>query len=206
MASISLDFGHGGRDTGAVGHGLQEKDINLNVGLAVGEILERHDVNVVYTRESDVFVELEERASIANRADTDIFVSIHTNGFEDPSAQGFVTFSYPTSSRGAELAESIHNEVIADETLYTVDRGTKTEKFLVLRETVMPAALVELAFITNSEDSEILRTRQDDFALAIAKGILKYFNIEYEEVQESTSWLRRAWEWLKTRFARWKRK
>lgn len=201
MASVTIDMGHGGNDPGARGNGLQEKDITLNVGLAVGKVLETHDVRVVYTRTTDIFVDLSQRANIANRGNTDIFVSIHVNAFHDATAQGIETYSYPNSSSGATLANNIHNALIADESLYTVDRGRKTENFLVLRETIMPAVLVELGFITNIRDAEILRTRQDDFAVAIAKGILNNLNIEYREgnpvsnENQPSDWAKEAWEW-----------
>lgn len=80
--TLVLDAGHGGKDPGALGRGKgREKNINLAVTLAVGKLLEQNlkDVKVVYTRKTDVFVELDERAAIANRAKADLFVSIHTN-------------------------------------------------------------------------------------------------------------------------------
>ncbi|MBO4907480.1 MAG: N-acetylmuramoyl-L-alanine amidase [Bacteroidaceae bacterium] len=79
--TIVIDAGHGGKDPGAIGKRGKEKDINLSVALAVGRLVEQQlqDVNVVYTRKTDVFVELNERANIANRAKADLFISIHTN-------------------------------------------------------------------------------------------------------------------------------
>lgn len=78
--TIVIDAGHGGKDPGAVGAKLKEKDINLRVALALGKLLEgEQDVNVVYTRKTDVFVELSERAHIANKNKADLFLSIHTN-------------------------------------------------------------------------------------------------------------------------------
>lgn len=204
MASVTLDFGHGGKDPGGVGYGLQEKDLTLNIGLAAGKIVERHNVRVVYTRKTDVFIPLEERANIANSANTDIFVSIHINAFNRSTAQGIEAYSYPTSSAGAILARDIHNELIADNTLYTVNRGLKTANFSVLRRTRMPAVLLELGFITNPQDVQILTSRQDDFALAIAKGILKNLSIKYvpesrpiNNEQQPSELARDAWEWAK---------
>lgn len=180
MASVTLDFGHGGKDPGATGNGLREKDITLNVGLKVGEILERHNVKVVYTRTTDKFIDLAPRASIANKANTDIFVSIHTNGFGDSSARGIETFSFPGSSKGVVIARDIHNAVLATKN-YTINRGLKTANFAVLRLSKMPAALIELGFITNKDDANLLKTKQNEFALAIAKGILKNLGIKYVE-------------------------
>lgn len=79
--TVVIDAGHGGKDPGAVGATLKEKDINLRVALALGKLLEKNmnDAKVVYTRKTDVFVELNERAAIANRNKADLFISIHTN-------------------------------------------------------------------------------------------------------------------------------
>lgn len=177
-ARVFLDAGHGGNDPGAIGNGLQEKAVNLSVTLKVGEILSDHGVDVRYSRTSDVFVVLENRAYMANNAGADKFVSIHCNAFADSSAKGVETYSYPGSSSGAALSSSIHNNIISSGA-YTVNRGTKTANFAVLRLTNMPAALVELGFVTNSQDASILRYRQDDLALAVAKGILANLGIPY---------------------------
>lgn len=180
MASVTLDFGHGGKDPGATGNGLREKDIVLSVGLEVGKILERHKVKVTYTRKTDTFIDLAPRANIGNKANTDIFVSIHTNAFGQASAKGIETFSFPGSTNGRKLAGDIHSEILATKN-YTVNRGLKTANFAVLRLSKMPAALIELAFITNRDDANLLKTKQSEFALAIAKGILKNLGIKYVE-------------------------
>lgn len=179
MAKVFLDAGHGGKDPGASGNGLREKDINLSVTLKVGNILKNHGVNVGYSRTTDVFLELADRASRANNFGADVFVSIHCNAFDDPSAKGVETYSYPGSTSGARLSKAIQDSIISSG-VYTVNRGTKTANFAVLRLTRMPAALVELAFITNSQDANILKTRQDDLAVAVAKGVLNNLGIPYK--------------------------
>lgn len=180
MTKVFLDAGHGGKDPGALGNGLKEKDITLPVTLKVGNILKEHGVTVGYSRATDVFLELSDRAKKANSFGADIFVSIHCNAFNKSTAKGVETYSYPNSTKGAKLAKLIQDSVISEK-LYTVNRGTKTANFAVLRETNMPAALIELAFITNSQDADILRNKQDDLAVAVARGILNYFNIKYKE-------------------------
>src|SRR5690554_7231888 len=92
--TVVLDDGHGGRDPGAIGAENKEKDIVLAVALKVGEYLKRElpELNVVYTRTSDVFVPLDERAEIANRAKADLFVSIHANAISNPRIYGAETF------------------------------------------------------------------------------------------------------------------
>ncbi|MDU5083012.1 N-acetylmuramoyl-L-alanine amidase [uncultured Tissierella sp.] len=179
MAKVFLDAGHGGKDPGALGNGLQEKDIALSVTLKVGNILANHGVTVGYSRTTDVFLELADRATRANNFGANVFVSVHCNAFSDISAKGVETYSYPRSTTGANLSKSIQNSIIASGA-YTVNRGTKTADFAVLRLTNMPAALVELAFITNAQDADILRNRQNDLAVAVSKGILNYLGIPYQ--------------------------
>ena len=79
--TLVIDAGHGGHDSGAVGATSKEKNINLNVALAFGRLVEANcpDVNVVYTRKTDIFIPLNERANIANRNKADLFISVHTN-------------------------------------------------------------------------------------------------------------------------------
>ena len=94
--TLVIDAGHGGRDTGALGKRSKEKDINLKVALAFGGYVERNcpDVNVVYTRKTDVFIPLDRRAEIANKAKADLFISIHTNALpKGKIARGFETYT-----------------------------------------------------------------------------------------------------------------
>lgn len=180
MAKIWLDAGHGGKDPGALGHGLKEKEVNLAVTLKIGGILAAQGHEVLYTRTTDKFVPIKAaegttRMTLANRAKADIFVSIHCNAFKNPQAHGLETFSYPGSIKGLKLSTEINDAMVKDK-LYHRIRGVKTEKFAVLKYTNMPAALVELAFITNEKDAELLRTKQDEFAAAIARGINNYLD------------------------------
>ena len=179
MAKAHIDFGHGGKDPGALGNGLREKDITLSIGTKVVNILKRHSVQVSTSRTNDKFVSLSDRAKMANNVGADVFISIHTNAFKDSSAQGVETYSYPGSSKGAKLAKCIQNNVLAAK-LYTKNRRTKTANFAVLRQTKMPSALIETAFITNVQDASLLRNKQNEFAEAIAKGILNYLGIHYK--------------------------
>ena len=176
QATVVIDPGHGGSDPGAVGNGLLEKDISLSVSLKLGKVLENKGFNVIYTRKTDVYPSLSERTAIANRANADVFVSIHTNAFNS-AALGYETYSYPTSTEGGKLAKDIHDSVIANKDLYNANRGAKKDNFQVIRETNMPAVLLELGFIDNSKDAKILVEKQDEFAQAISKGILNYLDM-----------------------------
>lgn len=113
--TVVLDAGHGGQDAGAVGAFSKEKNINLRYTLAVGDLIQKNhpDVKVIYTRNKDVFVDLSERARIANRAKADLFISIHTNASKNKSANGMETFTLGVS-RSKENMEvaMLENSVI----------------------------------------------------------------------------------------------
>lgn len=177
---VCLDPGHGGQDSGSMGNNLKEKDINLSVTLKIGAILKKQGIETIYTRETDIFVELIDRARIANKVNANVFVSIHCNWYSDPAAQGVEVYSYASSEKSGKLAVLIQDNIIKDK-LYTKNRGTKTANFAVLRRTQMPAALVELGFISNRQDADILENKQDELANTIAKGILQYLGVKYQD-------------------------
>jgi len=102
---VVIDAGHGGHDSGAARKGVKEKDINLKVALALGREIRKNapDVKVIYTRKSDVFIELNQRAAIANKANADLFISIHTNAVKRGSPVGSETFTLGLSRSKANL-------------------------------------------------------------------------------------------------------
>ena len=175
--TICVDAGHGGKDSGAVGNGLLEKDIVLNIAKILKEQLLEKDFNVCMTREDDTFVELKDRCIIANKQKADIFVSIHCNSAENKSAFGFEIFHTQGSIQGQKFSADIKLSINENKELIRADRGIKTANFTVLTGTNMPAVLVETAFISNIEDSKILKAKQSEFATAICKGICSYFGI-----------------------------
>ncbi|WP_018922042.1 N-acetylmuramoyl-L-alanine amidase [Salsuginibacillus kocurii] len=168
--TILVDAGHGGRDSGATGYGMTEKEFVLDVSLHVEEMLEDMGYDVVMTREGDYFVELAERVSIAEQANADSFVSVHANSFNG-TAHGSETFWHPNhnAEESRQLAQSIQNHLI--EKLQTHNRGIKEGNFHVIRETTMPSALVEVAFIDNAADAE--RMAQDWFRVLAAEAIVE---------------------------------
>ena len=118
---VVLDPGHGGKDYGAIYHGFIEKNIALNVALKVGKLLEDQGVQVIFTRKTDVFIELTERPNIANKADADIFVSIHCNGEVKKTAFGTETFVIGPTKNASNLEVAKHeNSVITLESNYKV--------------------------------------------------------------------------------------
>jgi N-acetylmuramoyl-L-alanine amidase len=119
---VILDAGHGGKDFGAVYHGSIEKNIALKTALKVGEILEKDpQIEVVYTRKSDVFVELQQRANIANKSKGSIFVSMHCNANKNEGASGNETYVMGITRNAANLAVAKHeNEVVSLEADYKI--------------------------------------------------------------------------------------
>lgn len=173
---IWVDAGHGGSDPGAVGaNGLLEKSINLEVARELVSLLFGKGYRVGATRLADEYMSLSERCRRANAFQADVFVSIHCNAADVPTANGIETAHYPTSRNGMQLARLIQAELVAATGLR--DRGAKYANFQVLRDTAMPAVLVELGFISNPREEELLRS--DDYQLtcaqAIVRGIESYF-------------------------------
>jgi N-acetylmuramoyl-L-alanine amidase len=103
--TVTIDAGHGGKDPGAIGSFAKEKSINLAVALKVGKLIESRyaDVRVVYTRKTDVFIPLEERASIANNAHSNLFLCIHTNSSPSPAASGAETYTLGLAKTQANM-------------------------------------------------------------------------------------------------------
>lgn len=180
---VVIDAGHGGEyDPGAVFEGRQEKDDNLRLALAVGDILENNGVEVIFTRVTDVYDSPYEKADMANAADADFFVSIHRNAAAEPgTGSGTMTLVYREEGLAKELASSINRELA--KTGFT-DLGTfERPGLVVLRKTQIPAVLVEAGFIDNPEDNERFDAQFDEIANAIAAGILNVIRKQEEEEQ-----------------------
>lgn len=173
--SIMLDAGHGGRDPGAVYDGRQEKDDALRLTLAVGEILQNNGIDVEYTRTTDVYETPFEKATEANHAGVDFFVSIHRNSFPTVNgASGVETLVYNLSGIKYEMAQNINEQL---EAVGFVNLGVKARpNLVVLKRTKMPAVLVEAGFINSDVDNQLFDSNFDDIAQAIARGILDTLN------------------------------
>ena len=180
---IAIDPGHGGKDPGAVGYSdSYEKVPALEISLELEKLLKDAGAKVVMTRRTDTFVSLEERTIIANKMNSDIFVSIHLNGHRSSSSFGTETFISPNSNRNAKLLAQFIQSSLIDK-LGTFDRGVKREELYVLEHTNMPAVLEEVVFISNQEgeDKVMKNSFQEKSALAIYKGIVQYFELLEEE-------------------------
>ena len=233
---VTLDAGHGAHDFGAVYNGHVEKNIALAVVLKVGKILEATpQTDVIYTRKTDVFIDLVERANIANRADANIFVSIHCNANRNTAGFGTETYVMGLSKVASNLdAAKKENSVITLEKDYkqkyegfdpnspetmigmtlmqeeyldnsislaskvedafgTLGKkirggGVKQAPFMVLHKAYMPRILIEMGFISNFEEGNILDSEegQNEIATAIASAIISYKNEYYGNGEPET--------------------
>jgi len=190
VKKLVIDPGHGGHDPGAVGYGLQEKSITFEIALKLREKLDNY-MDVSLTRNGDNSASLAERAGFANRTGADLFISLHVNA---GGGTGFESYIYPNASvESRRLSEALHRAV-AEFYLRQgfPDRGLKKASFAVLRETVMPAILLENLFIDRQEDMLKLRDPvfREAVAAAIAGGVAKIFGFEIpgELPQQSPHW------------------
>jgi N-acetylmuramoyl-L-alanine amidase len=172
---VAVDPGHGGGDPGAVGRGgIQEKQIVLDISLKMARYLEARGVQAVLTRRDDREIDLAPRVAIAERARVRAFVSVHANSLSmsAPGVNGLETYYF---SSGLRLARVIHTTILGR--LPMVDRGIRRARFYVLRNTSMPAVLVETGYVTGSQDARNLAnpTFRSRMAEAISEGVLRYF-------------------------------
>ena len=225
--TVVIDAGHGGKDPGCLGSKAKEKDIALSVALKLGNYIKENmkDVKVVYTRDKDVFVELDERTHIANRNKADLFISVHCNTAKNKEVLGAETYTIGMHKTDGNLdvamrenavilKEENHKEkyqfdpysIISyikmsnfqstnqtksidfatkvqkqfEERVNRENRGVKQSGFLVLWKTSMPAALIEIGFLTNATEQDYLNT--DNGQTYIASGIYRAFKEYKSEV------------------------
>jgi N-acetylmuramoyl-L-alanine amidase len=233
---VTLDAGHGAHDFGAVYNGHVEKNIALAVVLKVGKILEATpQTDVIYTRKTDVFIDLVERANIANRADANIFVSIHCNANRNTAGFGTETYvmglskvasnleaakkensvitlekdykqkyeGFDPNSPEAMIGMTLMQEEYLDNSISLASKvedafgalgkkirggGVKQAPFMVLHKAYMPRVLIEMGFISNFEEGNILDSEegQNEIATAIASAIISYKNEYYGNGEPET--------------------
>ena len=176
--SVVIDPGHGGPDSGAVGiNGLKETEVVLDVSKIVTKLLAEKGIIVEMTRNKEVEVDLSPRVALANKTNSDIFVSIHANASigKKRYINGIETFYY-SGWRGRLLAEKIQKEILKVSP-GSPDRGVRRGRYFVIKKTNMPAVLAEIGFVTGRLDARRLEKKihRRRVAFAIAKGILEYF-------------------------------
>jgi N-acetylmuramoyl-L-alanine amidase len=172
---IFIDPGHGGTNPGAVGvNGAVESEINLDVALRLGKILQQAGYVVNYSRTGDTTVSLAKRAQLANEWNADYFVSIHCNSNTNPVYTGCETFFYREGTVAQRFAIAVNNALAKETGLNNI--GTFQANFAVLRLTYMPAILVELALLSNSQDAKKLADSsfRQLCAQGIANGIFEF--------------------------------
>ena len=180
---VVIDAGHGGWDPGMVSHKTEEKHINLSIAQKLQGFLEQGGATVIITRLDDGDLaknksgDMHVRKLIANSSSADIFVSIHQNAYSSGSVKGAQVFFFNESDNSEKLATAIQARIVD-----FVDKGNKfkaksNSNYYVLKQTSMPAVLVECGFLTNYNEREKLKTDayQDKIAWAIYLGIVDYF-------------------------------
>ena len=176
---VCIDAGHGGKDAGSVSSNGKryEKDDNLKIALQVKKELEKQDVKVILTREEDTFVSLQNRCKIANWRMADLFVSIHRNSSK--SGDGVEIW---INNERDETSEKLANDILngLEKTKIQSNRGVKTgtsenngSDYFVNKNTKMPSCLIELGFISNKKDNQLLDENLEEYAKAISRGILQ---------------------------------
>lgn len=215
VKTVVLDAGHGGHDNGASSRYGYEKEFTLDVVRRLRKKLEAAGLRVVQTRNSDSFIELENRPRVANRIASSIFVSIHFNSADwKPSANGIETYAIPplgappsgqdtimARDRQAEpghalelvnftLANTVQNALMGK--MKSEDRGVKRARYVVLKDAATPAILIEGGFLTNPADAAKIANPawREAYAAAIAAGILEYKKLAEQGVKprEKKDW------------------
>lgn len=193
MPRVIIDPGHGGRDPGAIGKTTHEKNNNLKLALNVGKILQQHGVSVHYTRTTDkdfcsgafdVNKDLENRIAVAKQFYADVFASLHNNAF-NKLEKGLETYCFKFGGNDERLARCIQDQMAFNPALGMLNRGVKASNYYVLKrydKTNTSACLVEYGFIDSEEDA--ILAKMDIAAESIAKGILKFLDIDYKGVKD----------------------
>ncbi len=179
--TIILDAGHGGDDPGAVLNGRQEKDDNLELALAVGNILSANGINVLYTRTDDIYQTPFQKSQIANENGGDFFISFHRNSSPTQNQySGVETLVYDKTGVKYEMAQNI-NEALEEVGFRNL--GVKARPGLVvLRRTNMPSLLIETGFINTDDDNELFDARFQEIAQAIASAILDTLDVDDDQM------------------------
>lgn len=175
---VCIDAGHGGTDVGAINENRYEEDDNLKIAKLVEKYLEDQGIKTIMTRNNDTNVSLKRRCKIANKKEADLFVSIHRNSAKQGSGIEIWTDSKKQKD-DLNLANAILKKL--QDTEIQSDRGVKSgtakgenTDYYVLKNTKMPSCLIELGFITDDKDNELFDENIEDYAKAIASGIIEY--------------------------------
>lgn len=191
MKTVWIDAGHGGKDPGASGFGVVEKDIALRISLEISKRIERdyEGVQCYLSRSSDVFLELSERTTRANVAGANVLVSIHCNA--GGGAGGFESYTYTgTKTATTALQGAIHTEIMSRLQQFGVkDRGQRKKDLHMCRESRMPAVLTENLFVDVAADAA--RLKRPEVIEAIVSGhvagVARYLKLQPKKAQQPAS-------------------
>ena len=181
MKKLVIDLGHGGTDPGAIGpNKTHEADLVLAIGKELDELLKGCNLEIRFTRLSNIYLSLTERAKIANDFKADYFLSIHINSASDKTVRGVEVWQYSNTN---EKLNKFSNGLCSDvsKILNIRNRGLKLSKQLsVLRNTTMPAALIEVDFLSNPQAEKDLKVNANikAVAMAIKNNLVKLFGLE----------------------------
>lgn len=173
---IFLDAGHGGLDPGAVGAtGLKEANVNLKVTKLLDKYLKNAGFRTKNTRISKAGYSLKARTNLANKVKADLLISIHCNSYVSKTANGTETFAYSLQGESYKVAKIVQSGLIKATGL--TDRGVKIANFHMLRESNMPAILIEMAFISNKDEEQLLADNAflEKVAKSITDSITSYY-------------------------------
>lgn len=183
---ITLDPGHGGSDPGAIGaSGLKEKQITLEISMRVKELLEKEGAKVYMTRTTDKDVyaanasdraELQARVNVAEKHNSDLFLSLHINSSVNKSVGGFSSYYYPKTDNDLKIAKTIQDKFAQN---FGVDNlGVRQANFYVVKRCSMPATLLEMCFISNPKEEKLMKSKwfQKKTARLIVEGVKNYFD------------------------------
>jgi len=170
---IVIDPGHGGSDPGAIGGSIQEKKLTIDIAQKIAKQLEEQGAKVFMTREDDTFVSLNDRVVMTNNKSPDLFISVHINSCEKGDINGIETHYWKADS--LDFAKAIHKSIMSK--IDANNRGVIKSPFYVIKNTNVPAILLELGFISNTNERNELLTdeRQDKSAEAVCEGVINYF-------------------------------
>jgi N-acetylmuramoyl-L-alanine amidase len=203
---VIIDAGHGGQDSGAIRHGVLEKDLTLDVARKLERLVRAQGLETILTRSGDETVSLASRAALANRERDSIFVSIHFDEGGRAAATGVQTFyaarqvpaeggitswlpfwqrvsSEPSNLESQSLAGFVQQAMVARTRAF--DRGTRAQQFYVVANVRHPAVLVEGGFLSNTDDIVKLQSEEyrQQLAIAISEGILRYREVAGQQRQ-----------------------
>lgn len=168
-----IPVGHGGNDNGATRGFAEEDDINLSVSYLLRCLLQQEGFSVLMTREKDMSVDLQQRCVFANGINAHLFVSIHCDAWHNKTVKGISTHIYTRASAvSTDVARKIHQSLLGRFPDHA-NRGIKKSNFYVLRNTKMPAVLIECEFVSNPDMRKFLKEPENQFAIAssIMNGI-----------------------------------